>query len=169
MLTLWDSSLVEEALSFVEAHKVNATPCDEEDVTSVQSMSSLSPFKRITQQLRFADLRSPDADDPVTPESPTSGSNNNFHPFWTIPTQRTRHSKSQQDQFVIFPDAEEDDVGLKVINYDYKTKEDVRYKKADFFFEVIKKFKIDLLYFRPERAINVKANLKKKTMRKLTW
>ncbi|XP_073974232.1 inositol polyphosphate-4-phosphatase type I A isoform X1 [Rhodnius prolixus] len=126
LLTLWDSSLVEEALSFVEAHKVNATPCDEEDVTSVQSMSSLSPFKRITQQLRFADLRSPDADDPVTPESPTSGSNNNFHPFWTIPTQRTRHSKSQQDQFVIFPDAEEDDVGLKVINYDYKTKEDAR-------------------------------------------
>ncbi|XP_014278219.1 inositol polyphosphate-4-phosphatase type I A isoform X4 [Halyomorpha halys] len=41
LLTLWDPGLVEEALKFVEEHKVSRTE------------GTPSPFKRITQQLRF--------------------------------------------------------------------------------------------------------------------
>ncbi|KAK9500917.1 hypothetical protein O3M35_002081 [Rhynocoris fuscipes] len=123
LLTLWDSSLVEEALSFVEANKVTQCTTSSDDISSVQSLSNLSPFKRITQQLRFADLRSPDADDPVTPESPTSSTNHSFHSFWNIPPQRSRQTKSEQDQFVIFPDAEEDDSSSRTNTDVNKTKE----------------------------------------------
>lgn len=63
LLTLWDAGLVEEALRFVEEYKVSRTE------------GTPSPFKRITQQLRFAG--SPDSpsqeaflafpDEPSTP------------------------------------------------------------------------------------------------------
>lgn len=103
LLTLWDSSLVEEALSFVEEHKV--TPS-----TSVSDIG-MSPFRRITQQLQFTNLKSPDADDPVTPDSPSAHA---IHSFFKVSHGTSRadahhNLKLEQDQFVIFPDAEEDE------------------------------------------------------------
>lgn len=70
LLTLWDPGLVEEALLFVESHKMTVS----DDVGSVGSGGedslTLSPFRRITQQLTFSELKSPDYDELITPDSP---------------------------------------------------------------------------------------------------
>lgn len=70
LLTLWDPGLVEEALSFIEKHKMSVS----DDLLCVGSGGeeslTLSPFRRITQQLSFAELKSPDYDELITPDSP---------------------------------------------------------------------------------------------------
>ncbi|XP_034174729.2 inositol polyphosphate-4-phosphatase type I A isoform X1 [Osmia lignaria lignaria] len=73
LLSLWDPGLVEEALTFLEEYKVAKVHDDDgnEDPLNLdfKTNHSLSPFKRITQQLNF-DLKSPDLDDFVTPDTP---------------------------------------------------------------------------------------------------
>ncbi|KAK7792356.1 hypothetical protein R5R35_009959 [Gryllus longicercus] len=127
LLSLWDPGLVEEALSFVEEHKV-AQPVPEETLDGAEEglgslelwqQQTLSPYRRITQQLNF-DLKSPDVDDLVSPDSPRCTRN-----FWNLPTNGTvsrlkgtdsnvdvqkslsqSESSQRDDQFVIFPDAD---------------------------------------------------------------
>ncbi|PSN35360.1 hypothetical protein C0J52_11509 [Blattella germanica] len=130
LLSLWDPGLVEEALTFVEEHKVSQ-PVPEERIDGEDSLCSLelrhqqalSPYRRITQQLNF-DLKSPDLDDLVTPDSPHCA-----RAFWSLPANgtgqkivdadtasitalksygsRSRDSLSgSETQFEIFPDAE---------------------------------------------------------------
>ncbi|XP_076171479.1 inositol polyphosphate-4-phosphatase type I A isoform X2 [Ptiloglossa arizonensis] len=72
LLSLWDPGLVEEALTFLEEHKVAKVPEDANDDSlnlDFKANQSLSPFKRITQQLNFG-LKSPDFDDFVTLDTP---------------------------------------------------------------------------------------------------
>ncbi|XP_078042507.1 inositol polyphosphate-4-phosphatase type I A isoform X2 [Augochlora pura] len=127
LLSLWDPGLVEEALTFLEEYKVAKV---QEDVTEdahsfqLKAHQSLSPFKRITQQLNF-DLKSPDFDDFVTPDTPEC-----VNDIWTEENQRNNYPSlflsknnriapkrigqigaeeaSIKEKFVIFPDAEED-------------------------------------------------------------
>nr|XP_033332077.1 inositol polyphosphate-4-phosphatase type I A isoform X2 [Megalopta genalis] len=127
LLSLWDPGLVEEALTFLEEYKVAKVHEDAtEDAHNFQlkGHQSLSPFKRITQQLNF-DLKSPDFDDFVTPDTPEC-----MNDLWTEENQKNNYpslflSKSNRiapkrigqfeaeeasikEKFVIFPDAEED-------------------------------------------------------------
>uniref|UniRef100_A0A146L0V0 Type II inositol 3,4-bisphosphate 4-phosphatase n=1 Tax=Lygus hesperus TaxID=30085 RepID=A0A146L0V0_LYGHE len=118
LLTLWDSGLVEEALSFVEEHKV--TPSMSDDIIA------MSPFRRITQHLQFANLKSPDADDPVTPDSPSAQP---LHSFFKV--SRDRDNKVDQDQFVIFPDAEEDEKKPIDVNSNNEENKNEDYKTED--------------------------------------
>lgn len=108
LLSLWDPGLVEEALSFVEEHKVSMS--EEASNTSGEDSVTLSPFKRITQQLSFNELKSPDLDELVTPDSPRC-----LRGFWDVP----RHAQPVQQevvgedddvekQFSAFPDADDD-------------------------------------------------------------
>ncbi|KAF5286113.1 hypothetical protein FQA39_LY16396 [Lamprigera yunnana] len=85
LLSLWDPSLVEEALSFMEEHKLIVT--DDSGVGEDFSLDGsskhsliLSPFKRITQQLTSLDLKSPDVDDFATPCTPKA-----VEDVWRIP------------------------------------------------------------------------------------
>ncbi|XP_060535966.1 inositol polyphosphate-4-phosphatase type I A isoform X2 [Cylas formicarius] len=71
LLSLWDPGLVEEALAFVEEHKL-APPADDSGVVEDLGLDgrpglALSPFKRITQQLTSLDLKSPELEDFATP------------------------------------------------------------------------------------------------------
>lgn len=130
LLSLWDPGLVEEALNFIEEHKLIAT--DDSGVsedytleTSGKANLVLSPFKRITQQLTSLDLRSPDLDDFATPCTPRD-----VEDLWKVPSdsieseQRDlqhnllsatdcvkdlcKNMKSPDEtNFVIFPDCEE--------------------------------------------------------------
>ncbi|XP_021932968.1 type I inositol 3,4-bisphosphate 4-phosphatase isoform X2 [Zootermopsis nevadensis] len=131
LLSLWDPGLVEEALSFVEEHKVSQPipedPVDGEDgprSLEFRHPQVLSPYRRITQQLNF-DMKSPDIDDLVTPDSPHC-----TRVFWSLPPNGTAHKVADADtasitalksygsrskdslsgsetQFEIFPDSEE--------------------------------------------------------------
>ncbi|CAL7944180.1 unnamed protein product [Xylocopa violacea] len=130
LLSLWDPGLVEEALTFLEEYKVAKVHETENETTlrlDITTNQSLSPFKRITQQLNF-DLKSPDFDEFVTPDTPecvkdlwTKESERNGYAA-TFPLKNERvhpnhhhpHSNSDnvntknQDNFVIFPDIEND-------------------------------------------------------------
>ncbi|XP_014473965.1 PREDICTED: type I inositol 3,4-bisphosphate 4-phosphatase isoform X2 [Dinoponera quadriceps] len=114
LLSLWDPGLVEEALTFLEEYKV--AKVQEDSVTDdtltldFKTNQSLSPFKRITQQLNF-DLKSPDFDDFVTPDTPEC-----VQDIWSkggmrngeyAPLAYTRNDVAEED-FVIFPDVEDD-------------------------------------------------------------
>jgi inositol polyphosphate-4-phosphatase len=59
LLNIWEPSLVEEAFRFIEQHRI----IDEPD----NSITPLSPFKKITQQLCALDLKSPELEDFATP------------------------------------------------------------------------------------------------------
>ena len=59
LLNIWEPSLVEEAFKFIEEHRI----IDEPDNT----ITPLSPFKKITQQLCALDLKSPELEDFATP------------------------------------------------------------------------------------------------------
>lgn len=59
LLNIWEPSLVEEAFKFIEQHRI----IDEPD----NSITPLSPFKKITQQLCALDLKSPELEDFATP------------------------------------------------------------------------------------------------------
>ncbi|XP_059618868.1 inositol polyphosphate-4-phosphatase type I A [Phlebotomus argentipes] len=63
LLTLWEPNLVEEAFEFIERHRII------EDATD-NTLTPLSPFKKITQQLGALDLKSPDLEDFATPMGP---------------------------------------------------------------------------------------------------
>ena len=147
MLSLWDPGLVEEALSFVEEHKV-AQPVPEDRIDGEDGLCSLelrhqqalSPYRRITQQLNF-DLKSPDLDDLVTPDSPHCTRN-----FWSLPPNGTPHKTVDADsasitalksygsrsrdslsgsetQFEIFPDSE--DSPKESMNKEHSEEEEV--------------------------------------------
>lgn len=59
LLNIWEPSLVEEAFRFIEKHRI----IDEPDNT----ITPLSPFTKITQQLCALDLKSPELEDFATP------------------------------------------------------------------------------------------------------
>lgn len=59
LLNIWEPSLVEDAFRFIEKHRI----IDEPDNT----ITPLSPFKKITQQLCALDLKSPELEDFATP------------------------------------------------------------------------------------------------------
>lgn len=65
LLNIWEPSLVDEAFEFIERHRIV------EDSTQPRTdMVSLSPFKKITQQLGALDLKSPELEDFATPLGP---------------------------------------------------------------------------------------------------
>ncbi|XP_008208187.1 inositol polyphosphate-4-phosphatase type I A isoform X5 [Nasonia vitripennis] len=120
LLSLWDPGLVEEALTFLEEHKVAKV---QEDINNDDSLTlnfkvnqSLSPYKRITQQLNF-DLRSPDFDEFVTPDTPEC-----VQDIWAKESAKSKYvsfaanneinsntEKQQTDEnFVIFPEVEDE-------------------------------------------------------------
>ncbi|KAL6256386.1 hypothetical protein P5V15_012500 [Pogonomyrmex californicus] len=126
LLSLWDPGLVEEALTFLEEYKVakvqeNSTTSSDDTLTlDFKANQSLSPFKRITQQLNF-DLKSPDFDDFVTPDTPEcvqdiwskNGIRNGEYAFIAYsrneaPNSNAGESEVAEENFVIFPDVEDD-------------------------------------------------------------
>lgn len=68
LLMIWEPSLVDEAFAFIERHRIV------EEATAqprrASDLSSLSPFKKITEQLCALDLKSPDLEDFATPLGP---------------------------------------------------------------------------------------------------
>lgn len=138
LLSLWDPGLVEEALTFLEEYKVakvqedssttTTTPTTTDDTLMLdfKANQTLSPFKRITQQLNF-DLKSPDFDDFVTPDTPEcvqdiwskSGMRNGEYaplPYSRndIHNSNTVESDIAEENFVIFPDVEDDPKQMEV-------------------------------------------------------
>ncbi|KAJ8668424.1 hypothetical protein QAD02_010087 [Eretmocerus hayati] len=119
LLSLWDPGLVEEALTFLEEHKVAKVQDEINDDSMTLNFKvnqSLSPFKRITQQLNF-DLKSPDFDEFVTPDTPEcvqdiwakESAKNNFSNFAARNGTSASSEKQQMDNnFVIFPEVEDD-------------------------------------------------------------
>ncbi|XP_054276724.1 inositol polyphosphate-4-phosphatase type I A-like [Macrosteles quadrilineatus] len=105
LLTLWDPGLVEEALSFVEKNKMGVVSLDVVGGNNgIEESLTLSPFRRITQQLSFNELKSPDYDELITPDSPRC-----LKGFWgDLHPKTSTHREPSENQFVIFPDAEED-------------------------------------------------------------
>lgn len=126
LLSLWDPGLVEEALTFLEEYKVakvqedSSTTTDDALKLDFKANQSLSPFKRITQQLNF-DLKSPDFDDFVTPDTPecvqdiwSKGGIRNGE-YAPLPYARNDlsnanagESEPTEENFVIFPEVEDD-------------------------------------------------------------
>ncbi|XP_012279456.1 type I inositol 3,4-bisphosphate 4-phosphatase isoform X1 [Orussus abietinus] len=119
LLSLWDPGLVEEALTFLEEHKVakiqEELNSDDTLTLDFKTNQSLSPFKRITQQLNF-DLKSPDFDDFVTPDTPEC-----VQDIWTKESAKNKYSclgtrneinsnngTLPEENFVIFPEVEDD-------------------------------------------------------------
>lgn len=130
LLSLWDPGLVEEALNFIEEHKLIITDdCGVGDDFNIDSSGKpslvLSPFKRITQQLTSLDLKSPDLDDFATPCTPRnvedlwliSNSHSNFK-HGTIGDSLLSTSEGvkslcsnmqspDESNFILFPDCED--------------------------------------------------------------
>ncbi|CAD1478010.1 unnamed protein product [Heterotrigona itama] len=140
LLSLWDPGLVEEALTFLEEYKVakiHETSSNDNNPLNLdfKTNQSLSPFKRITQQLNF-DLKSPDFDDFVTPDTPEcvkdlwtkEGERNGFTATFPSNSYRVNANnitvqghqgrdndgggggdgRKEEENFVIFPDVEND-------------------------------------------------------------
>ncbi|KAL6445195.1 hypothetical protein ACFW04_002226 [Cataglyphis niger] len=122
LLSLWDPGLVEEALTFLEEYKVakvqeDSTTSDDTLTLDFKTNQSLSPFKRITQQLNF-DLRSPDFDDFVTPDTPecmqdiwskSNIKNGEYPPISYSRNDAPNNNAGDiaEENFVIFPDVED--------------------------------------------------------------
>uniref|UniRef100_A0A6P4E4G4 phosphatidylinositol-3,4-bisphosphate 4-phosphatase n=1 Tax=Drosophila rhopaloa TaxID=1041015 RepID=A0A6P4E4G4_DRORH len=60
LLNIWEPSIVEEAVTFIERHRIIEEP---ENVL----MEPMSPFRKITQQLTALELKSPELEDFATP------------------------------------------------------------------------------------------------------
>ncbi|KAH8411615.1 hypothetical protein KR215_007300 [Drosophila sulfurigaster] len=60
LLNIWEPSIVEEAVNFIECHRIIEEP---ENVL----MEPMSPFRKITQQLSALELKSPELEDFATP------------------------------------------------------------------------------------------------------
>uniref|UniRef100_A0A8D8TYP2 phosphatidylinositol-3,4-bisphosphate 4-phosphatase n=1 Tax=Cacopsylla melanoneura TaxID=428564 RepID=A0A8D8TYP2_9HEMI len=102
LLSLWDPGLVEEALAFIDEHKVShLTNSGSPDDTALVMMS---PFRRITQQLNL-DLKSPDLDlmELQTPDSPQRQCISNL---LNLAKTNGTNKSNDNSQFIIFPDAE---------------------------------------------------------------
>lgn len=104
MLSLWDPKLVEEALSFIEEHKVTPVSCDDSESAKNASNYHLSPFKRIASQINF-DLQSPDTEELYTPESPKSLKNLMKFDAKRIQEELDMNSGEDQQQFMVFPES----------------------------------------------------------------
>ncbi|XP_058799632.1 inositol polyphosphate-4-phosphatase type I A isoform X2 [Phymastichus coffea] len=130
LLSLWDPGLVEEALTFLEEHKVAKV---QDDINSDDSLTlhfrgnqTLSPFKRITQQLNF-DLKSPDFDEFVTPDTPECvqdiwAKESAKSKYATLSCNNELNSNSQKhiDNFVIFPEVEDEPKDIDTKEYPEK-------------------------------------------------
>lgn len=103
MLSLWDPKLVEEALSFVEKHKVTPVSCDK-NLVKQYSNYHVSPFKRIASQINF-DLQSPEIEDLYTPESPKSLRNLIRFDTKGIQEEHDMGICDAQQQFIVFPES----------------------------------------------------------------
>lgn len=103
MLSLWDPKLVEEALNFIEEHKVASVSSDNESITN-NSNYHVSPFKRIASQINF-DLQSPDTEDLYTPESPKSLRNLLKFDVKEIEEEHNIASNKDELQFIVFPES----------------------------------------------------------------
>lgn len=57
LLNIWEPSIVEEAVTFIERHRIIEEPDNE----------PMSPFRKITQQLSALELKSPELEDFATP------------------------------------------------------------------------------------------------------
>uniref|UniRef100_A0A1B6ECE3 phosphatidylinositol-3,4-bisphosphate 4-phosphatase n=1 Tax=Clastoptera arizonana TaxID=38151 RepID=A0A1B6ECE3_9HEMI len=109
LLSLWDPGLVEEALTFFEEHKLIVS---EESVENGEESLTMSPFRCITQNLSFSELKSPDLDDLITPDSPKC-----LKKLWNFqPISYDSHKIENEKQFIIFPDNDEDE--KKIQNLD---------------------------------------------------
>ncbi|KAF7283770.1 hypothetical protein GWI33_023017 [Rhynchophorus ferrugineus] len=126
LLSLWDPGLVEEALNFIEEHKLVVTDdsgvCDDLSLDSMSGRPSLllSPFKRITQQLNTLDLKSPELEDFATPCV-----QKNVEEIWRVPNNKDHRPENllntsdglrtlcssmatpDETNFVLFPDVED--------------------------------------------------------------
>ncbi|GJQ70689.1 hypothetical protein Trydic_g624 [Trypoxylus dichotomus] len=107
LLSLWDPGLVEEALNFIEEHKLIATDDSgvSEDYTLENSAKTnlvLSPFKRITQQLTSLDLKSPDLDDFATPCTPRD-----VEDIWRVPSDSTQREVHDIQQSLLTSNCED--------------------------------------------------------------
>ncbi|KAH8241692.1 hypothetical protein KR038_009474 [Drosophila bunnanda] len=60
LLSIWEPSIVEEGVAFIERHRIIEEP---ENVM----MEPMSPFRKITQQLTALELKSPELEDFATP------------------------------------------------------------------------------------------------------
>ncbi|KAH8303486.1 hypothetical protein KR059_012363 [Drosophila kikkawai] len=60
LLSIWEPSIVEEGVAFIERHRIIEEP---ENVL----MEPMSPFRKITQQLTALELKSPELEDFATP------------------------------------------------------------------------------------------------------
>lgn len=60
LLNIWEPSIVEEAVTFIERHRIIEEP---DNVL----MEPMSPFRKITQQLSALELKSPELEDFATP------------------------------------------------------------------------------------------------------
>ncbi|XP_033210596.1 inositol polyphosphate-4-phosphatase type I A isoform X2 [Belonocnema kinseyi] len=119
LLSLWDPGLVEEALTFLDEHKVAKVQDDvnNDDPLSLdfKANQNLSPFRRITQQLNF-DLRSPDFDDFVTPDTPEcvqdiwarETAKSKYATFSMNSEINTKKEATANENFVIFPEVDDD-------------------------------------------------------------
>jgi len=101
---LWDPKLVEEALNFIEVHKVTPVSCDDSDSIKHSSNYHVSPFKRIASQINF-DLQSPDTEDLYTPESPKSLRNLMKFNAKEIQEEYDSGNSDNQQQFIVFPES----------------------------------------------------------------
>lgn len=104
MLSLWDPKLVEEALNFIEEHKVTPVSCDDHESIKNSSNYHVSPFKRIASQINF-DLQSPDTEDLYTPESPKSLRNLMKLNAKGIQEETDIINSEDQQQFIVFPES----------------------------------------------------------------
>ncbi|VVC39965.1 Hypothetical protein CINCED_3A019387 [Cinara cedri] len=104
LLSLWDPKLVEEALNFIEEHKVTPVSCDDNESIKNSSNYHVSPFKRIASQINF-DLQSPDTEDLYTPESPKSLRNLIKLSAKGIQEETDMINSEDQQQFIVFPES----------------------------------------------------------------
>jgi inositol polyphosphate-4-phosphatase len=104
LLSLWDPKLVEEALNFIEEHKVTPVSYDDHDSIKHSSNYHVSPFKRIASQINF-DLQSPDTEDLYTPESPKSLRNLMKFDAKNIQDEHGIGINDDQQQFIVFPES----------------------------------------------------------------
>ncbi|XP_026822038.1 type I inositol 3,4-bisphosphate 4-phosphatase isoform X3 [Rhopalosiphum maidis] len=104
LLSLWDPKLVEEALNFIEEHKVTPVLCDDNESVKHPSNYHVSPFKRIASQINF-DLQSPDTEDLYTPESPKCLRNLMKFNSKEIQEEHDLSSNEDQQQFIVFPES----------------------------------------------------------------
>ncbi|XP_053698380.1 inositol polyphosphate-4-phosphatase type I A isoform X2 [Sabethes cyaneus] len=71
LLNIWEPTLVEEAFGFIERHRIiDEQQAQPADGTAPGGSVSMSPFRKITQQLGALDLKSPELEDFSTPMGP---------------------------------------------------------------------------------------------------